>query len=192
MSNEKILLITGDAGESFEVLYAKQRLTEAGYTIVVAAPAVKPLNLVIHDFEPGWDTYVERKGYLVNADVSFDEVNPHEYLAVLCVGGRAPEYLRNNPKVIELVRHFNRPDKFLFAICHGIQILVTAGLVNKKTVTCYEHVRFEVESVGAIYTDTHEAVRDGHMVTGKTWQSHSEFYALVLECLHSSKKVLAN
>lgn len=192
MSKDKILLITGDAGESFEVLYAKQRLTEAGYQALIAAPVVKPLNLVIHDFEPGWDTYIERKGYLVHADLSFDEVNPEDYLAVLCIGGRAPEYLRNNNKVIELVRHFNRDDKYVFAICHGIQILVTAGLVDKKTVTCYEHVRFEVESCGGNYVDHSEAIRDGNMVTGKTWQSHPEFYALVMQCLGQTKDVVTD
>jgi protease I len=192
MTRDKILLITGDAGESFEVLYAKQRLTEAGFQALIAAPIVKPLNLVIHDFEPGWDTYIERKGYLVQADLSFDQVNPEEYLAVLCIGGRAPEYLRNNKKVIDLVRHFNRPDKYVFAICHGIQILVTAGLVNKKTVTCYEHVRFEVESCGGHYVDHSEAIRDGNMVTGKTWQSHPEFYALIMQCLGQTTVVVTD
>ncbi len=188
----KILIITGDAGESFEVLYAKQRLTEAGYHAVIAAPAIKALNLVIHDFEPGWDTYVERKGYLVAADTDFDAVRPEEYIAVLCIGGRAPEYLRNNRRVIELVRHFDQKDKFIFAICHGIQILVTAGLVKGKTVTCYEHVRFEVESCGGRYVDRDEAVQDGHMITGKTWQSHPEFYSLVIQSLTQARKVMAN
>ena len=75
-SNKKILVITGDAGESFEILYASHRLREAGYETVIAAPAVKRMNLVIHDFEPGWDTYVERKGYLVESQISFDEVDP--------------------------------------------------------------------------------------------------------------------
>ena len=79
MSEKKnILIITGDAGESFEILYAKHRLTEAGYESTIAAPKVKPMNLVIHDFEPGWDTYVERKGYLVASEKSFDEVNPED------------------------------------------------------------------------------------------------------------------
>ena len=77
--NKKILIITGDAGESFEILYASHRLQEAGYEPVIAAPAVKRMNLVIHDFEPGWDTYVERKGYLVEADISFDDVDTNEY-----------------------------------------------------------------------------------------------------------------
>ena len=136
---KKILVITGDAGESFEVLFASHRLREAGYIPVIAAPAVRPLNLVIHDFEPGWDTYVERKGYLVESEISFADVQTDDYEAVLIPGGRAPEYLRNDPAVISIVKNFAKDNKFIFAICHGVQILVTAGLVDRKKIACYEH-----------------------------------------------------
>src|SRR5829696_6385057 len=114
---KKILIITGDAGESFEILYASHRLREVGYIPVIAAPAVKRMNLVIHDFEPGWDTYVERKGYLVESDISFDDVNTADYEAVLIPGGRAPEYLRNDARVIRIVQEFSASDKYIFAIC---------------------------------------------------------------------------
>ena len=134
ISSKKILIITGDAGESFEILYACHRLREAGYVPVIAAPAVKRMNLVIHDFEPGWDTYVERKGYLIESDISFDEVNTKDFEAVLIPGGRAPEYLRNDERVIKIVKEFYSADKYIFAICHGVQILVTAGLVNQKKI----------------------------------------------------------
>ena len=133
---KKILIITGDAGESFEILYASHRLREAGYAPVIAAPAVKRMNLVMHDFEPGWDTYVERKGYLIESDISFDDVNTADYKAVLMPGGRAPEYLRNDERVIKIVKGFYDAGKYVFAICHGTQILVTAGLVNKKNIAC--------------------------------------------------------
>jgi len=186
--SKKILIVTGDAGESFEILYASHRLREAGYDPVIAAPAVKRMNLVIHDFEPGWDTYVERKGYLVEADISFDNVDPDNYQAVLFPGGRAPEYLRNDPRVINIAKEFYDSDKYVFAICHGVQILVTAGLVNNKKIACYEHVKFEVESVGGIYITPDEAVKDGKIVTGKTWQSHPEFYKLVFNCLKETQK----
>jgi len=82
-TKNKILIITGDSGESFEILFACHRLKEAGYQPVVSAPSKKRLNLVIHDFEPGWDTYVERKGYLIESDLSFDRVKPDDYLASL-------------------------------------------------------------------------------------------------------------
>src|SRR6188472_2934731 len=166
--SKKILIITGDAGESFEILYASHRLREVGFVPVIAAPAVKRMNLVIHDFEPGWDTYVERKGYLVESDISFDEVNVKEYEALLLPGGRAPEYLRNDTRVIKIAKEFSNTDKYIFAICHGTQILVTAGLVNNKKIACYEHVKFEVESCGGLYISPDEAVQDGKIVTGKT------------------------
>lgn len=189
MSTKKILLITGDAGESFEILYACHRLREAGYEPVIAAPAVKRMNLVIHDFEPGWDTYVERKGYLVESDIAFDDVDTADYKAVLCPGGRAPEYLRNDPKVIRIVKEFYNSGKYVFAICHGVQILLTAGLADQKKIACYEHVKFEVESCGGIYITPDEAVKDGRIVTGKTWQSHPEFYKLVFNCLKETEAV---
>ena len=188
--DNKILIITGDAGESFEILYATHRLREAGYETVIAAPAVKPLNLVIHDFEPGWDTYVERKGYIVESQISFDEVAPEDYRAVLIPGGRAPEYLRNDPRVISITKEFYNSGKYVFAICHGVQILVTAGLVNKRKIACYEHVKFEVESCGGLYVTPDEAVKDGRIVTGKTWQSHPEFYKIVFSCLKDTEKAV--
>lgn len=181
--SKKILIITGDAGESFEVLFALHRLREAGYTPVIAAPAVRKLNLVMHDFEPGWDTYVERKGYLVESDISFADVNVEDYEAVLIPGGRAPEYLRNDAAVIKMVKAFWQSDKYIFAICHGVQVLVTAGLVDNKKIACYEHVKFEVESCGGIYEANDEAIQEGKIVTGKTWQSHPEFYRIVFSCL---------
>jgi protease I len=153
---------------------------------VIAAPGVRRLNLVIHDFEPGWDTYIERKGYLVESEISFADVNADDYEAVLIPGGRAPEYLRNNAAVISIVRRFSKENKYIFAICHGVQILVTAGLVDQKKIACYEHVKFEVEACGGIYVTHQEAIIDGRMVTGKTWQSHPEFYRLVFSCLQNS------
>lgn len=183
---KKILIITGDAGESFEILYASHRLREEGYIPVIAAPAVKRMNLVIHDFEPGWDTYVERKGYILESHISFDDVDPSDYEAVLMPGGRAPEYLRNDARVIEIVKEFYKSNKYVFAICHGVQILITAGLVDQKNIACYEHIKFEVEACGGIYITPDEAVKDGKIVTGKTWQSHPEFYKIVFGCLERS------
>ncbi len=187
MNQNKILILTGDAGESFEILYATHRLKEAGYETVIAAPAVRLLNMVMHDFEPGWDTYVERKGYLLESQISFDEVNPDDYRAVLIPGGRAPEYLRNDQRVINITKAFYDSGKYVFAICHGVQILVTAGLVNNRKIACYEHVKFEVESCGGIYVSPDQAVQDGKVVTGKTWQSQPEFYKIVFACLQAEQ-----
>lgn len=180
---KRVLIVTGDGGESFETLYAVQRLREEGIEAVVAAPSRRRLHLVIHDFEPGWDTYVERSpGYGVVADVAFEEVKVGDYDAVLLIGGRAPEYLRNRAAVIEIVQTFAREGKWVFAICHGIQVLVTAGLVSGRKMTCYEHVKFELEQGGGKWC-AEQAVRDGQYVTGQTWESHPEFYREVMGCL---------
>ena len=149
-----ILIITGDAGESFETLYARQRLTEAGFTPRIAAPSKRRLNLVIHDYE-----------------------------AVLVLGGRAPEYLRHDQRVLDIVRGFDAAQKWVFAICHGVQILAAADLVKGKRVTAYEHCRWEIQAAGGDYITADQAVRDGRIVTGQTWQSHPEFYRLVFQCL---------
>ena len=178
----KILLITGDSGESYEALFAVHRFQEAGYEPVVAATSARRLHLVMHDFEPGWDTYIERQGYGLSADIAFDDVNVADYVAVLMLGGRAPEFLRHIPRVVEIVREFADQGKPTFSICHGIQILVAADLVKGRTVTCYVHVRSEAERAGARYSER-QAVRDGNLVSAQTWESHPEFYREVFACL---------
>ena len=181
--SQKILIIVGDGGESYETWFAVHRFQEAGYETRVAAPSKRRLNLVIHDFEPGWDTYIERPGYGAESDLTFDEVRTEEYQAVLVLGGRAPEYLRHDSRVLNIVRAFDAQQKWVFAICHGVQILAAAGLTGGKRVTAYENCRWEIEAAGATYVTDEQAVRDGRIVTGQTWQSHPEFYRLVFECL---------
>jgi len=180
---KSILLITGDGGECYETLFAVHRFREAGYEPRIAAPSCKRLHLVIHDFEPGWDTYIERPGYQVNSDLSFADVRVDDYDAVLVLGGRAPEYLRNDARVLEIVREFHKRGKWVFGICHGVQVLVTAGLAAGARVTAYEHCRIDVELGGGEYVADQQAVRVGRMVTGQTWQSHPEFYREVMSCL---------
>ena len=181
----QILIITGDGGESYEALYAVHRFREAGWSPVVAAPSRRRLHLVMHDFEPGWDTYVERPGYGLEADIAFNEIHVPDYEAILLLGGRAPEYLRNNRQLLDVVRQFDAAGKWIFSICHGIQILAAAGLINGKCVTCYEHVRLEAEQTGGNFARD-QAVRDGRIVTAQTWQSHPEFYREIFACLSSS------
>ena len=96
MARPKVLVLTGDAAESLEVMYPYQRLVEEGYDVKIAAPTKKKLHFVVHDFEPGYDTYTEKPGYSWDADLAFKDVNPAEYAAVVIPGGRAPEYIRNN------------------------------------------------------------------------------------------------
>jgi deglycase len=178
----KILVITGDGGESYEALYAIHRFQEEGWEPVVAAPSRRRLNLVMHDFKPGWDTYIERRGYGLEADIAFEDVKAADYAAVLLLGGRAPEYLRNNARVIEITKAFDRAGKWIFAICHGVQILAAAGLTSGKRVTCYEHVRLEAEQAGGTWIGE-QTVCDGRIITAQTWQSHASFYRAIFAAL---------
>lgn len=178
----KILIIVGDGGESYETLYANHRFMEDGFVPVVAAPSKRALNLVIHDFEPGWDTYVERKGYGWTSDLTFPEVNVADYEGVVVIGGRAPEYLRNDERVLNIVREFDKQGKGVFAICHGVQIAAAAGVAKGKRVTCYEHVRWEAIAAGGKYEDR-EVVKDGNLISSRTWQDHPGFYREVMAWL---------
>lgn len=182
---QKILLITGDGGESYEALYARHRFEEGGYVPVLAAPNKKRLKLVVHDFEPGWDTYKEKPGYEQEADIALAKVKASDYVAVLLLGGRAPEYLRNDPKVISLVKEFHATGKWIFSICHGIQILAAAIPMKGLRITCYEHCRFEAETLGAKWINE-QSVRDGKIVSSQTWQSHPQFFRAIFECLRES------
>jgi protease I len=172
---QKILIVTDDAGESFEILYAQHRFREAGFVPVIAASEKKRLNAVIHDFNPGWNTYIEKPGYLIESDVTFKQVKAADYAAILLIGGRAPEFLRHNAALIKLVQDFRRRDQWILSICHGIQILLAAGIGRGLKLTCYENVRFEVESCGGTWVNR-ECVRDGKIITAQTWQSHPDFY----------------
>ena len=178
----KILIVTGDGGEGYEALYAIHRFREAGYNPVVAAPSKRRLNLVMHDFEPGWDTYIERTGYGWESDLTFDKVSVEDYRGVVLLGGRAPEYLRNDGRVLEIIRAFHSSGKLVASICHGIQLLISAGLGEGRCLTCYEHIRFEVEKSGGTFS-TEEAARDGNIISAQTWMSHPEFYRMIFEFL---------
>jgi len=180
--SKKILIITGDGGDSYEALYAYHRFLEARWEPVVAAPARRRLHMLIQDFEPGWDTHVERPGHTIEPDVAITAVAAKDFAALVILGGRAPEYLRNDPSVISLVREFAAQNKCICAIGHGIQLLTAAGLTRGRTVTSHQNVQVEVERDGGRYVDK-PAVRDGKLVTAQTWKSHPEFYREIFACL---------
>ena len=136
----KVLIVTGDGGDSYEALYACQRFLEAHWEPVIAAPARRRLHMVFHDREPGWDTYVERPGHSLEAQMAITAVSAKEFAAIVILGGRAPEYLRNDASMLSLVREFAAQNKCVCALGHGIQILVAAGLVSGRTVTGHPHV----------------------------------------------------
>ena len=175
----KVLIVTGDGGDSYEALYACQRFLEAHWEPVVAAPSRRRLHMVFHDSEPGWDTYVERPGHTVDAQMAITAVAAKEFAAIMILGGRAPEYLRNDASLLSLVREFSVQNKCICAIGHGIQVLVASGLTTGRTVTGHPHVAVEVVRAGGIFSDK-PAVRDGRMITAQSWKAHPEFYRELL------------
>jgi protease I len=185
--SRKILILTGDGGDSYEALYAYQRFLEERWEPVVAAPSRRPLHLMIHDREPGWSTDTERPGHLMEADVAITAVAAKEFAALVVVGGRAPEYLRNDASVLSLVQEFARQNKCICAIGHGIQLLTAAGITTGRTLTGHPHVQIEVERGGGNFVSK-PAVRDGKLVTAQTWRAHPEFYREVFLCLGENSR----
>ena len=164
----RILIITGDAGEAQEIYYAKYRLEEEGWSVDIAAPAKRVFLSVVHDFEPGFDTYTEKPGYRVQADLSFADVDPSAYAGLVLPGGRAPEYLRNKSECVAVVRHFVEAGKPIAANCHGPLLVMAAGGARGKTLTCYPDLEPDVRAAGAEFVNR-DVVVDGTLVTVRGW-----------------------
>lgn len=164
----RILMLTGDAGEAQEIYYAKFRLEEEGWEVHIAAPEKRVFLSVVHDFEPGFDTYTEKPGYRVNADLGFDQVDPNLYQGLVLPGGRAPEYLRNRPQAVAIVRHFLDNGKPIAANCHGPLLILAAGGAMGRTMTCYPDLEPDIRSAGAEFVNR-DVVVDGPLVTVRGW-----------------------
>jgi protease I len=164
----KILMVTGDAGEALEIYYAKFRLEEEGWQVHIAAPENRVFHSVVHDFEPGFDTYTEKPGYRVQADLGLAEVVAQDYDGLVLPGGRAPEYLRNREKAVEIVRHFLESAKPIAANCHGPLLLLAASDLRGRTITCYPDLQPDIRSSGAEFVNR-EVVVDGSLVTVRGW-----------------------
>lgn len=184
----KILIVTGDAAESLEVLYPYQRLREEGYEVHIAAPAVKKLRFVVHDFEDGFDTYTEKPGYTWPADIAFADVDPGQYAALVVPGGRAPEYLRNDPEVRRILGAFADSDKPIAQICHGPLITAAAGALDGRKVTAYPALELDMKAVGADFEDS-EVVVDGTLVSSRAWPDHSAWMREFLSVLRGKAPV---
>jgi len=183
--SRKVLIVTGDGGDSYEALYSFHRFQEARWEPIIAAPSRRRLHMVIHDTEPGWETYVERPGYSIDADIAITAVAAKDFAVMVALGGRAPEYLRNDASLLSLVREFSTQDKCICAIGHGLQVLTAAGIIKGRTVTCHPHVRIEVDRAGGTYSPK-PVMRDGRLVTAQGWRAMGEFYREIFACLQES------
>jgi protease I len=184
----KILIVTGDAAETLEVMYPYQRLLEEGYEVDIAAPAQKKLQFVVHDFVDGFDTYTEKYGHSWPADVAFADVDPAQYVALVIPGGRAPEYLRGDADCQRIVRHFMEQEKPVAALCHGGLVLAAAGTLKGRRIAVYPACAVDVELAGAEFVDG-DGVVDGVLVSGRAWPDHPAWMREFMKVLRAKAPV---
>ncbi len=189
MAQKKILLLTGDFGEDYEIMVPFQALSMIGHQVDAVCPGRKKgeqIPTAVHDFE-GDQTYTEKRGHNFTLNASFDEIDPGQYDALVISGGRGPEYIRLDDKVIALTRHFAEHNKPIASICHGAQVLAAADVIRGKRISAYPAVAPEVKLAGAEFVDlpVDQAVVDGNFVTSPAWPAHPDWLAKFLELLGS-------
>ncbi len=187
MAAKKILMIVGDYGEDYEIMVPFQALLMVGHQVDAVCPdkkAGESVRTAIHDFE-GDQTYSEKPGHNFTLNATFDEVDPKDYDALVVPGGRAPEYLRLNEKVIGMVKHFFDEDKPVAAICHALQLLAAAGVLKGRKASAYPACGPDVNASGGQYQaiDIDAACTDGKLVTAPAWPAHPAWLAQFLKVL---------
>jgi len=187
--SKKILLLAGDYVEDYEVMVPFQMLLMVGHRVDAVCPGKKAGETVataIHDFE-GDQTYSEKRGHNFRLTATFDDVQPESYDGLVIPGGRAPEYLRLNQRVLEIVRHFAKENKPIAAVCHGAQILSAAGVLKGRSCSAYPAVQPEVESAGGTYIAASEQFDnchvDGNLITAPAWPAHPAWMRAFVEAL---------
>ncbi|MDR2353556.1 MAG: DJ-1/PfpI family protein [Deltaproteobacteria bacterium] len=178
MASKKILFIVGDFVEDYEVMVPFQALAAVGHQVFAVCPNKKAgdsVKTAIHDFE-GDQTYSEKPGHNFALNADFDKINPGDFDALVIPGGRAPEYLRLNPKVIEIVKDFFNKNKPIASLCHGPQILVSAGVLKNRSCMAYPAVGPDVVDAGGKLIPANDSFSnshiDGNLVTASAWPGH--------------------
>lgn len=187
MSAKKILMLAGDFVEDYEVMVPFQALLMTGHTVHAVCPDKKAgatVRTAVHDFE-GDQTYSEKPGHNFALNATFDDVKAENYDALVIPGGRAPEYIRLNPRVLEIVRHFFTANKPVAAICHGAQLLAAAGVLKGRSCSCYPACSPDVVSAGGTYPEIaiDQAHTDGNLVTAPAWPAHPAWLSQFLKVL---------
>ncbi|HEY1467410.1 MAG TPA: DJ-1/PfpI family protein [Candidatus Acidoferrum sp.] len=187
MARNNILMLVGDYVEDYEVMVPFQALLMVGHSVHAVCPGKKSGDTVrtaIHDFE-GDQTYSEKRGHNFALNATFDQVKPEEYDALVIPGGRAPEYIRLNPRVQEIVRHFASANKPIASLCHGAQVLAAAGVLRGKKCSCYPATAPEVTNAGGIFVDVAmtEAIVDGNLVSAPAWPANPAWLAKFLQVI---------
>lgn len=190
MAEKRILMLVGDFVEDYEVMVPFQALLMAGHTVHAVCPgkqAGDQVRTAIHDFE-GDQTYSEKPGHNFTLNATFDSLPVADYDALVLPGGRAPEYLRLDDRVLDIVRHFAEANKPIAAICHGPQLLSAAGVLKGRSCTAYPAVGPEVVACGGTWTElpVDQALTDGNLVTAPAWPAHPQWLSQFLTVLGTS------
>jgi len=183
----KILMLVGDFVEDYEVMVPFQALQMVGFTVHAVCPDKKKgqsVRTAIHDFE-GDQTYSEKPGHNFALNATFADVKPEDYDALVISGGRAPEYIRLNDRVLDIVRYFDRENLPIAAVCHGVQVLAAADVVRGREVTGYPACGPEAKAAGAKWQDIaiDAAYADANIVTSPAWPAHPAWLAKFLEVM---------
>ncbi|HIP53576.1 MAG TPA: DJ-1/PfpI family protein [Chromatiales bacterium] len=191
MAEKRVLMLVGDYVEDYEAMVPFQILLMVGHQVDAVCPGKKPgetVRTAVHDFE-GDQTYSEKPGHNFPINEAFEQIDPAAYDALVIPGGRAPEYLRLDPRVIEVVQHFAEAKKPIAAICHGAQILAAAGALEGRELTAYPAVRPDLLNAGARWCEVNEtysnACVDGNLVSAPAWPGHPQWMRRFLELLGS-------
>ena len=187
MATKKILMFVGDFVEDYEVMVPFEALLMVGHTVHAVCPGKKAgdkVRTAVHDFE-GDQTYSEKPGHNFTLNATFDGIRPEDYDALVIPGGRAPEYIRLNEKVLQAVQHFAKTNKPIASICHGAQVLAAAGVIKGKACTAYPAVGPDVKNAGGKWMEVavDKAHVDGNLVTAPAWPAHPEWLAKFLKVL---------
>jgi protease I len=187
MAAKKLLMLVGDYVEDYEVMVPFQALQMVGHRVDAVCPGKRAgdsVRTAIHDFE-GDQTYSEKRGHNFALNATFDDVSPESYDALVIPGGRAPEYIRLNPRVLDIVRHFAAASKPIAAICHAAQVLAAAGVIEGKSCSCYPAVSPDVAAAGGKYVEIgmDQAHTCGNLVTAPAWPAHPAWLAQFLHVL---------
>jgi len=185
----KVLIIVGDASETVDTLYPYYRLQEAGFIPVVAAPEKRRYQMVLHEVKPGWTITKEWEGYTIEADIAFRDIKPEDYTGIFFSGGRAPEYIRDDPDLIRITRWFFQQDKPIASVCHGAEIPARADCIRGRRITTVAKCQFDVEVCGGVYVNA-PCVIDRNLVSGRTFHDHGHYMGAWMTLLEAERKRL--
>ena len=186
MSHSKVLIVVGDASETVDTLYPYYRLQEDGFEPVVAGPEKRKFQMVLHEIKPGWTITKDWEGYSIEATISFDEIQPEDYVGIFFSGGRAPEYIRDHPDLIRITQWYFDNNKPIASVCHGVEIPARADRVRGRRMATVPKCQFDLEVCGGTFVNE-ACVIDGNLISGRTYHDHGAYMGAWMKLLNEER-----